>query len=219
MRRHYDTLRDQYLRDILGCEAFQAVDDTPFLQHISHVQEKLHHDLADLFQQIKAVLNTIRCNTTLDLVGEESTSFVSMIMQQTYEECKKISAANLVRPMSHTGKVRKKSGVHAARVDEIRKRFKGTDGVTGIFVAVYHEASSMFESILEPWTTNSQLKMHDASNAVLADFQSRFVTQEVKTEENDEQSQLLMDKARAAVGILQGELEELLSECEAYENS
>ena len=147
--------------------------------------------------------------------------FVTTIMQQTYDECLKMSSTSYAPQITYTnkrGKVKKRSGAHPARVEEIRKRFTGEGEIVGIFAAVSQEACESFDRVVTDWDRKWKQKISAGSSLVCDDFHGRFDTTEVKTEEGEEYKERLKNEVKVAMEALAG-MEEELVKCEAWEKS
>ena len=143
-------------------------------------------------------------------------SFVAAALQKTYEHCSKMSNA-----VYEDGVKRKamKGGVHAKRVESLRERIKGTGDEESVMASVSELMSGEFDDALDAWAADTfRPLLQGACDDILKDFNQRFVvTEEVKTEENEEAVARLKDATNAALDIIYGPLKKHLDDCEKYE--
>lgn len=202
-----------------ACEAFQGADEKPFFTYFHGIKEKVSSDVSNHFEEFKAEVGSIRNATTMD--GGDS--YATMSMQDTYLECLKVASTSYAPPLTYVnrkGKLRKKSTVHAARVELIRKRLTGDGDVKSVFAAVSGLATRSFTQVLEQWAKKWYAKVGGGSTAVIGDFNARFNEPDaVKSEEDQELVELLKKAAVNALGKIEGETMELVEQCVEYEKS
>ena len=139
-------------------------------------------------------------------------------MQHTYEHCLTLSNPNQ-QTTELKKRVYKKSTVHPRRVDCIREKLKGTGEDQSVFADVAECASKAFNELMTAWANLGQSKLEWAYDFVVNDFNTRFETADVKTEEDSEFVETLKEAACHALAVTRGEMDPDLRECEEYEKS
>lgn len=134
-------------------------------------------------------------------------------MKETYEACKEVSA-------STDPALKKKSGKKARIHEMLRARVMGLEEETSIFISVLALISDDFEAIVDEWQEvyyTPELK--NAYDLVLADFDQRFVvTEEIKSEADEEAVEQLKDAAKLALDKIHGQIKMHIDLCEEFEN-
>ncbi|KAK4550571.1 hypothetical protein LTR36_000150 [Oleoguttula mirabilis] len=208
------TLLFKSLEDRLeSCDDFQGVDMSPFFAFARDARDEVLNKVADLFVDLRVQVNEIRHSATLDT----SKSYVGLAMQDTYQKCLQMQAANF-ETNEKKRKVHKGVKPHQLRVDCIRDRLTGNVEVISVFAEVAKLAGAALEEDLKEWEIKCRAVVSSGSKRILGDFQARYTVSEVKEEENPEAVRRLQEAGRKALDAIEGPLREHVERCEAYEN-
>ncbi|EMC91006.1 hypothetical protein BAUCODRAFT_161054 [Baudoinia panamericana UAMH 10762] len=198
-----------------ACDAFQGIDEKPFFKYIDEACDIVNANLAKQFKELMVAINQIRFASTLP--NEES--YTALQMQSTYEECLKVGSTNYaaVNVRNKQGKIRKRNGASAARVETIRRRLTGEGDTISIFAAVAQQALEVLEADLGTYAAKCQNVINSGAGAVQRDFDRRFQMPEAKAEKNEEAVRRLQQAAMEALAVIEGPLKEHLVLAKAYE--
>jgi hypothetical protein len=134
-------------------------------------------------------------------------------MQPAYDRCKEIWESNDPELKA------KKGGKRIAMVDAIRRQLRGTEGEKSIFTSLSELVEGAFSKTMMKWEDEDFTpKLKKAYEQVMEHFNGQFtVSDEVKTEENEEAVARLKAAAYTALEIIDGPMKQHLDRCDRFE--
>ena len=129
-----------------------------FCKFIQNTRDHIIKELKAQFQDLRIGIAAVRHSATLcyekfsDEETKSDSSFVATALQQTYQKCLAISAANYEDASGRRKKVYRKGGVHPHRVDCLRRKFRGTDDEASVISSVGALMHGEFQKFVKTWT-------------------------------------------------------------------
>ncbi|KAF2478604.1 hypothetical protein BDY17DRAFT_328139 [Neohortaea acidophila] len=236
-----NTLFQDLERKLEACEGLQGVNPKPLFRQFRVIRDGLIDDVTEHFQiLLKDKAREIRNSATL----RSEYTCITDIMDSTYTKCAELKAADVPpadpmpsksasktapapaktapTPLKSTGKTgtakpkKKKGGVHAVRVEELRKKLVGDGGVTGVYDTLGKELRTCFTALIKNYEEKLKDDLASASEKVLEDFDLRYQTAAPTTEEDAEAVEMLKNEAQIALESIE-RAKALYEEAMAYE--
>ncbi|SMY21615.1 unnamed protein product [Zymoseptoria tritici ST99CH_1A5] len=200
----------------------QGKDMALFYKFVNGTARAVVEEMNGRFDDLNDSISHVRHLMTLD----SDDSYLASAMKSTWEEASLVSKANST-PVSGvknpSGARRKRPReqvlIHGAREHVIASKLRGDAPNISAFQSVQNFAHEDFKGILKSWAEACEITVKEASDNILAFFDTHFRdTEDMKTE--DPVAIAKLKKAvDAAKQIVEVSMIQHLAECEAYEQS
>ena len=170
-------------------------------------------DSKAVFSELRHDIRAIRHACTIEQARGHASTYVAQAMQPAYDRC------NEIRESKDPAYKAKKGGKRIEMVDVIKRQLRGTEGEKSIFTSVLGLVEEAFSKIMMKWEDEDFTpKLKEAYESVMESFNGQFtVSDEVKTEENEEAVARLKAAAFTALEIIDGPMKEHLDRCDRFE--
>jgi hypothetical protein len=215
------------------CNGFYAESGaSAFIDAVKGTRKRMLESIKEHFNSLctpDGAMSSIRYRTQS---GDED-SFMALAMAGTYREAIVISAKNTL-PVNANKKQRTSGGkqAHTDRINLVRNKLHGRGGQKGVFDDISSRCTAAFMNLMtgytdentheefEGWITKLKELVSTGVKDVLNDFDRRFAVDdfEIKQEEDPEAKEKLLAAAEQALATLSGPVNDLVKDCEAYEN-
>jgi hypothetical protein len=214
------------------CHGFHAdAGAGAFISFVHSIRDRVLDSVQQHFEDLGMREKGLEYIQTRTLLGDKD-SFMASAMADTYAKVQLISTT--VSTTANGNKRQKISAsreAHNDRVETIRKKFHGKGSQKALFDDIATRCKVAFKNVMNGYTDEETHERVDGwaeelkeivstgVKDILKDFDRRFAVddEEVKREEDPEAKETLLKAAQEALATLNGPLDALVKDCEAYE--